>query len=289
MTHPLFDLSGRVALVSGAASGMGRQMSIGFAEVGADVVLADINSVGAQETAHEIEKLGRRAIPVTCDVSSVEQIRATYALIDKEFGRIDVVGNVAGEGKLSIPLEVSEEAIVQTLQNLVVGRFFSCQEAGRRMLKQGKGSIINIVSIGGITALGRSHVGYGMAMGAGAQMIRDLSTEWASGGVRVNGIVCAQITNKGLEERMEADPNLAASFLRGLPIGRLGKPEEIKGPGDLPGVGCLLLCHGRAASPWMVATLPKTQAARTQACPTPPRNNRAYLLPEAPGFREGFI
>jgi 2-deoxy-D-gluconate 3-dehydrogenase len=98
------------------------------------------------------------------------------------------------------------------------------------MLKQGKGSIINIVSIGGLTALGRTHVGYGMAMAAGGQMIRDLSTEWASGGVRINGIVCAQITNKGLEARMEADPNLAASFLRGLPIGRLGRPEEIKGP-----------------------------------------------------------
>lgn len=230
MTHPLFDLSGRVALVSGAASGMGRQMSIGFAEVGADVVLADINVPGAEETAHEIEKLGRRAIPVHCDVSNVETIRATYALIDKEFGHIDVVGNVAGEGKLSVPLEVQEDAIVQTLQNLVVGRFFSCQEAGRRMLKQGKGSIINIVSIGGINALGRSHVGYGMAMAAGAHMIRDLSTEWASGGVRINGIVCAQITNKGLEARMEADPNLAASFLRGLPIGRLGRPDEIKGP-----------------------------------------------------------
>jgi NAD(P)-dependent dehydrogenase (short-subunit alcohol dehydrogenase family) len=230
MTHPLFDLSGRVALVSGAASGLGRNMAIGFAEAGADVVLADINDAGAQATAHDIEQLGRRALPVHCDVSDVAQIRSAYALIDKEFGRIDVVGNVAGEGLLSIPLEVSEEAIVKTLHNLVVGRFFSCQEAGKRMLKQGKGSIINIVSIGGITALGRSHVGYGMAMGAGAQMIRDLSTEWASGGVRVNGIVCAQITNAGLEKRMAADPNLAASFLRGLPIGRLGKPEEIKGP-----------------------------------------------------------
>lgn len=230
MTHPLFSLAGRVALVSGAASGMGRQMAIGFAEVGADVVLADINDAGAQETAHTIEALGRRALPVHCDVSSVEEIRATYALIDKEFGRIDVVGNVAGEGRLSIPLEVEEEAIVKTFQNLAVGRFFSCQEAGRRMLQQGKGSIINIVSIAGITALGRSHVGYGMAMAAGAQMIRDLSTEWAHGGVRINGIICAQVTNKGLEERMARDPNLRDSFLRGLPIGRLGRPEEIKGP-----------------------------------------------------------
>ncbi len=229
MHHPLFDLDGRVALVSGAASGMGRQMSIALAEVGADLVLADINEVGMQETAHEIEKLGRRAIPVHCDISNVEQIRTMYALTDKEYGRIDVVGNVAGEGLRTVPLEVSEEAIVQTLQNLVVGRYFSCQEAAKRMLQQGKGSIINIVSIGGVTALGRSHVGYGMAMGGVAQMTRELSTEWASRGVRVNAIVCAQITNKGLEERMKADPKLADAFLRGLPIGRLGKPEEVKG------------------------------------------------------------
>ena len=121
MTHPLFDLSGRVAFVTGAASGMGRQMSIGFAEAGADVVLADINVPGAEETAHVIEKLGRRAIPIHCDVSKVEAFRAAYALIDKEFGRIDVVGNVAGEGKLTIPLEVEEDAMVQTLANAIVG------------------------------------------------------------------------------------------------------------------------------------------------------------------------
>jgi len=114
-------------------------------------------------------------------------------------------------------------------QNLVVGRYICTQEAAKRMLAQGRGSIMSIVSIAGITALGRSHIAYSMAMAAVGQMTRELSTEWASGGVRVNAIVCAQITNKGLEERMVADPNLRDAYLRGLPIGRLGRSEDIKG------------------------------------------------------------
>ena len=229
MSHPLFDLSGRVALVSGAASGLGRQMALALAQVGADLVLADINAAGMQETAHTIEGLGRRSLPVVCDVADVAQIRALFRQADREFGRIDVVGNVAGEGVRGDPLELTEEQVLAALQNLVVGRFFCCQEAGRRMLAQGRGSIINIVSIAGLTALGRHHLAYSMAMGGVAQMTRELSTEWASRGVRVNAIVCAQIENRDLQERMAVDPNLRDAYLRGLPMGRLGKPEDIQG------------------------------------------------------------
>ena len=229
MTHPLFDLSGRVALVSGGASGMGRAMATAFAEVGANLVLADINTEGNAATANDIESLGVRAIPVTCDVSNVEQIRAMFDVVDSEFGRIDVVGNVAGEGVRRNPLALTVEEVEKSFQDLVVGRFFCCQEAGKRMLAAGKGSIINIVSIGGMNSLGRSHIAYGMAMSGVAQMTRELSTEWASQGVRTNAIVCAQVTNAGLEERMAVDPNLAATYLRGLPIGRMGQPDDIKG------------------------------------------------------------
>ena len=191
MSHPLFDLSGRVAMVSGAASGMGRQMALGFAEVGADVVLADINLPGAEQTADDIDSIGRRALAVRCNVSEIEQ---------------------------------------EVMQNLVVGRFTSCQEAGRRMLAQGKGSIINLGSIGGWNSLGRGHTPYGMAMGAGIQMTRELSTEWASRGVRVNAILPAQVWNDGLRKRIASTPELEDTFKGGIPMGRLGNPEEIKGP-----------------------------------------------------------
>ena len=225
----MFDLNGRVALVSGAASGLGRAMSLALAEAGADLLLADFDSDGARSTAEEISKLDRRAVPVICDVSDPKQIRAMFAQLDREFGRIDFLGNVAGEGVLSRPEEISLDDIERTWRNLVYGRFCCCQEAGRRMLKAGRGSIVNIGSLASITALGRGHIAYSMAMGAVAQMTRELSTEWAGRGVRVNAILPAQVLNPSLEKRIAADPALKEKFLSGIPSGRLGQPDDIKG------------------------------------------------------------
>ncbi len=226
---PLFDLSGRVALVSGAASGMGRAMSLALAEHGADLVLADLNAEGAQQTAHSIQQLGRKAVAVQCDVSSPDSIRALFSKLDQEFGRIDFLGNVAGEGVLGKPEEISLDDVEKTWRNLVYGRFCMCQEAGRRMIAAGRGSIVNIGSLASISALGRSHIAYSMAMGAVVQMTRELSTEWSALGVRVNAILPAQVLNPSLEKRIEADPGLKDRFLQGIPAGRLGHPNDIQG------------------------------------------------------------
>ena len=225
----MFDLSGKVALVSGAASGMGRAMAVALAEAGADVLLVDLNSDGANQTAGKIVKAGRRAVPVKCDVSDPKQIRSMFAHLDGEFGRLDFLGNVAGEGVLGTPEAISLEDVERCWRNLVLGRFCMCQEAGRRMLKAGRGSIVNIGSLASLTALGRGHIAYSMAMGAVAQMTRELSTEWAGRGVRVNAILPAQVVNPGLEKRMTEDPDLKETFLRGIPAGRLGQPDDIKG------------------------------------------------------------
>jgi NAD(P)-dependent dehydrogenase (short-subunit alcohol dehydrogenase family) len=97
------------------------------------------------------------------------------------------------------------------------------------MLAAGRGSIVNIGSLASITALGRGHIAYSMAMGAVAQMTRELSTEWSGRGVRVNAILPAQVMNPGLEGRIAADPGLRDRFLNGIPAGRLGKPDDIRG------------------------------------------------------------
>lgn len=225
----LFDLSGRVALVSGAGRGMGRAMAMALAEAGSDVMLMGRSLASVEKTATDIEKLGRRAIPVACDVSQPEQIRAVFARLDKEFGRIDFLGNVAGEAVLGAPADIPLEAVEQTWRNIVFGRFCACQEAGRRMLAAGRGSIVNIGSIASVTAMGRGHIAYVMAMGAVAQMTRELSTEWSGRGVRVNAILPAQVINPGLERRMAEDPALRGHFLAGLPRGRMGEPDDIKG------------------------------------------------------------
>jgi len=225
----MFDLAGRVALVSGAGQGMGRAMATALAEAGADVMLAGRTLAALEKTAAEIQKLGRRAVPVVCDVSKPEDIRRMFAQLDRDFGRIDFLGNVAGEAVLGRPEEIPLEAIEQTWRNIVFGRFCCCQEAGRRMLAAGKGSIVNIGSIASMTAMGRGHIAYVMAMGAVVQMTRELSTEWSGRGVRVNAILPAQVINPSLERRMGADPALRERFLSGLPRGRMGEPDDIKG------------------------------------------------------------
>jgi NAD(P)-dependent dehydrogenase (short-subunit alcohol dehydrogenase family) len=229
MSTNRFDLSGRVALISGSAQGMGRAAALAVAEAGADVVLADLNEAGAQATAASIAALGRRALPVRCDVSRPDDIRAMFGRIDREFGRIDFVANIAGEAVRKKPEEISLDEVEWTWRNLVYGRFCCCQEAGRRMLAAGRGSIVNLGSLASVRALGRGHIAYSMAMGAVAQMTRELSTEWSCRGVRVNAILPAQVLNPGLQARIDSDPRIRDRFLSGIPAGRFGRPEDIQG------------------------------------------------------------
>lgn len=227
----MFDLTGRVAIVSGTASGMGQAMATVFAEAGADLVLLDINAAGNEATAHTISQLGRRAIPLTCDVANYEHIDRVYALLDKEFGRVDILGNVAGNGIQKAAEEITMPEFVGVFQSLVFGRYYSTQQAGRRMLRQGKGSIMSIGSISGVTSLARQQSTYGMAMAAVIHMTKELSTEWSGRGVRVNAILPAQVVNptNGLEARMEREPLLRDTFLHGIPRARFGRSEDIKG------------------------------------------------------------
>lgn len=229
MPHPMFDLSGRVAVVSGAAQGMGQATAIAVAESGADVVLVDRNTTGAEVTAESVRSAGRKALVAGTNVSDPEAIAELFRQVDADFGRVDFLGNIAGDGHLAKPEELAIEDLHRVLQNLVVGRFAMCQEAGRRMLAQGRGSIMNIGSLASSTALGRGHIAYSMAMGAVIQMTRELSTEWSSRGVRVNAVTPAQVTNPSLIARMEKDATLEARFVSGIPAGRMGIPDDIQG------------------------------------------------------------
>lgn len=229
MTPSLFDLTGKVALVTGAAQGMGRAMALALAEAGAHLMLVDRNEAGAHETAIAVKAMDRGASVVPCDVSDPRQIRELFSTHDRVFGQLDFLGNVAGDGILGPPETISLEEVERCWRNLVLGRFCMCQEAGRRMLKAGSGSIVNIGSLASMTALGRGHIAYSMAMGAVAQMTRELSTEWSGRGVRVNAILPAQVINPGLELRMAEKPGLKDKFLSGIPAGRLGQPDDIRG------------------------------------------------------------
>jgi NAD(P)-dependent dehydrogenase (short-subunit alcohol dehydrogenase family) len=225
----LFDLTGKVAVVSGGAQGLGQATALALAHSGADVMLIDRNLDGANDTADDIRRLGRKALTSNCNVSDPDAIAELFLQVDREFGRVDFLGNIAGDGHLAKPEELEITDLHRVFQNLVVGRFAMCQQAGRRMLAQGRGSIMNIGSLASSTALGRGHIAYSMAMGAVIQMTRELSTEWSHRGVRVNAVTPAQVVNPSLATRMEQDPTLEGRFLKGIPAGRLGQPRDIMG------------------------------------------------------------
>ena len=226
----LFDLTDRVAVVTGSAQGMGRAMALACAEAGADLVLLDRNAPGIAATAESIRALGRRALPISGDVTDTDHIDTVFASVDREFGRVDILANVAGEARMGSAEDMALADIRATFHNLVISRYHTCQCAGRRMLARGKGSIISIGSIAGMSSLGRAQSVYGMAMAAVIQMTRELSTEWAARGVRVNCIMPAQVLGaNGLGPRMQTDPWLRETFLRGIPAGRFGQPNDIRG------------------------------------------------------------
>lgn len=246
LTQSLFDLTGKVAVISGAASGLGRASALALASHGADLLLADLNEDGLASTASEVRAMGRKVVGRRTNVSSKDDILQLFAVLDQEFGRIDFLGNIAGEGVLGKPEEISLATVQQVFQNLVFGRFLMCQEAGRRMLTAGQGSIVNIGSLASTTALGRGHIAYSMAMGAVVQMTRELSTEWSACGVRCNAILPAQVLNPSLEKRIAADPTIVQQWLGGIPRGRLGKPTDIQG---------LIVLLASDASDWITGAL----------------------------------
>ncbi len=228
MNH-LFDLTHKVAVVSGAAQGLGKATALALAAYGADLVLVDRNVAGAQATVAEAQALGRVAHASSTDVSDPLAIAELFEQVDAWFGRVDFLGNIAGDGYLCQPEQLPIEELQRVLQNLVVGRFAMCQQAGRRMLQQGGGSIMNIGSLASSTALGRGHAAYSMSMGAVIQMTRELSTEWSYRGVRVNCVTPAQVVNPSLVARMRQDPTLESQFISGIPAGRMGVPNDICG------------------------------------------------------------
>jgi NAD(P)-dependent dehydrogenase (short-subunit alcohol dehydrogenase family) len=149
--------------------------------------------------------------------------------LDDAFGRIDVMVNIPGNNILGHPEDITVAHLRQVLEGTLVSKFICCQEAGRRMLQQGRGSIINMSSIGGMRALGRGNFAYDIGQAGVIAMTRDLSVEWAGRGVRVNANAPTQITSGGFEQRMDNSPGPRETFLRGIPAGRLGVPDDIQG------------------------------------------------------------
>ncbi|HEY8284348.1 MAG TPA: SDR family oxidoreductase [Chloroflexota bacterium] len=235
MSLEKFDLTGKVALVTGAAVGLGHAMALGLAGAGADVAVSDINAEGVQATRREIEGLGRRGIAVTCDNSKRENIMALFAEVDRVFGRIDILINNVGAGARYRPEELPFEDWQRVINISLTGTFICAIEAGKRMIAQGSGgSIINIGSTCGMSGMGRGNLPHGAAKAGVNQLTRDLAVEWGPHRIRVNSIQPAQIATDAWVAGMTSLPWDYPAFeqhlLNGIPLGRLGKDDDLVGP-----------------------------------------------------------
>src|SRR6185503_7001476 len=142
MSTSLFDLNGKVALVTGAAQGLGRAMALALAEAGADLMLVDRNADGTTRTAALIEDYRRRAVVASCDVSDPEQIRSLFRRLDTEFGRIDFLGKVAGDGVLGIPEEISLADVEESWKNLRWGASACVRKQAGACWRQEEGALL---------------------------------------------------------------------------------------------------------------------------------------------------
>jgi NAD(P)-dependent dehydrogenase (short-subunit alcohol dehydrogenase family) len=225
---PSFDLSGQTALVTGAARGLGRAISLALAHAGADVALGLLDPASAEDLEAEITSMGRRSLRVPMDVRRLDQITAAVDRVSEVFGRLDILVNNAGLGPANPAEDVNEADFDLTFDVNVKGVFFASQAAGRVMIRHGHGRIINLSSQAGFIALPTESV-YCISKAAVAHLARCLAVEWGGHGITVNAVAPTFIRTDGTAADL-ADPAFHAEVIERIAgVHRIGEPVDVAG------------------------------------------------------------
>jgi 2-deoxy-D-gluconate 3-dehydrogenase len=218
-------LSGRVAIVTGASRGLGRAMAQALAGAGADVAVAGRAKPDLEETAHGIERVGRRALVVPTDVTSFVEVETLVERAHEEFGRLDVLVNNAGLAKVKPLVEWTPDEWRALVDINLLGVFNGCRAAARHLLAQRSGKVVNVSSM--LAAVGLSGYSiYSATKGAIVAFTRALGVEWARQNVQVNAIAPGWFDTE-MSAPAWADDKVAERLIRDIPARRIGRPEEI--------------------------------------------------------------
>jgi len=226
-----FDLTDRVAVVTGAARGLGKVYAEAYAQYGASLVLLDRERHGLEEVASEISATGVTCAWYAADITNERDIEKAFADAVNRFGRIDILMNNAGTSRVNVaPEEMDIGKWKFVLDVNVTGSYICAQAAGRQMIKQKRGKIINISSISGFIINKGVHGGsYDVSKQAIVGMTRALATEWARYNITVNAIAPGYFLTVPNKDFFDADPEFYKTVLDMIPMGRIGDPTELAG------------------------------------------------------------
>jgi 2-deoxy-D-gluconate 3-dehydrogenase len=218
-------LNGKVAIVTGASRGLGRAMALALAEAGADVALAARSKPDLEETAHQIEKLGRKALAVTTDVTVFSQVEALVAETISTLGRLDILVNNSGVASVGPLAELAPEEWSRIITTNLTGVFNGCRAAAPRLIAQHSGKVVNIASVLGAVGLS-GYTAYSASKGGVIALTRTLGIEWARHNVQVNAIAPGWFVTD-INAAAFANEKIRERILRDIPMRRTGKIEEI--------------------------------------------------------------
>jgi NAD(P)-dependent dehydrogenase (short-subunit alcohol dehydrogenase family) len=227
-TKRLFDLSGRVAIVTGGSIGLGRQMAEGLAEMGANLVLCARKKERCEQAAEELKQLGIKTLALACDVKNPDHVRDVVQETLSQFSRIDVLINNAGTAWGAPVEEMKLEHWNKVLETNLTGTFLFSQSAGKFMIAQRRGKIINIASVAGMRGAPPEFqaIGYHASKGGVIAFTKDLACKWGIHNIQVNAIAPGwfptHMSQVAIERNREA-------FLRKIPLGRFGNEHDLKG------------------------------------------------------------
>jgi NAD(P)-dependent dehydrogenase (short-subunit alcohol dehydrogenase family) len=227
MSRGLFDLSGRVAVVTGGTTGLGHAIALGLAEAGADVVANSRRREQVENTAAEIEALGRRTLRVTSDVAKRDSVAALHDAVVKEFGRVDILVNAAGITHKAPTLEEDEADWARVIETNLTGTMRACQIFGKTMVKAGYGRIVNIASLTSFVGFYQV-AAYAASKGGVASFTRVLAIELAKSGVTVNAIAPGLFPTELTAPIIMGTPRGDELIMR-TPMGRFGEAHEVAG------------------------------------------------------------
>ena len=227
-TKKLFDLFGRVAIITGGSVGLGRQMAEGLAEMGANLVLCARKKERCEQAAEELKQLGVETLAVACDVKDPDQVRDVVQQTASQFGRIDVLINNAGTAWGASVGEMRLEHWNKVIETNLTGTFLFSQAVGKFMVPQHRGKIINIASVAGMRGAPPEFqaIGYHASKGGVIAFTKDLACKWGMHNVQVNAIAPGWFPTRMSGVMIERNRD---AFLKKIPLGRFGSDHDLKG------------------------------------------------------------